>query len=90
MTRDMVQGIVTDYKAGGYDEGQGRRILGLGMPRTPDQASMTFNLEWILEHWFMGKNITIIVNDEEGNPSIEKEDVKLVPEDELAKAYGVV
>ena len=85
MSREMVKGIVTFYK-----DGSGREILGLGMPRAPNQASMTFNLEFILKHYFMGKNITIIENDEEGNPSIEEEDVKKITEEELVKALGVV
>ena len=81
----MVQGIVTTY-----NDGEGREVIALSMPRTPEDASLSFNLKWILKNWFMGKNITIIVNDEDGNPSIENEDASLISDEELAKAYSVV
>ncbi len=85
MTREMVQGIVTYY-----DRVEGNKVLGLGMPRPENEAQMTFNLEWILENWFMGKNITIVVNDEKGDPSIDEKDIQIIREDELAKSLGVV
>ena len=84
MERKMVQGIVSTYL-----DGEGREVIALSMPRTPEDASLSFNLTWILKHWFMGKNITIVVNDEDGNPSIENDDVSLVSDAELAKMYGV-
>ncbi len=85
MGRKMVQGKVTYI-----DLGKDRKVLGLDMPRSPEEASMTFKLESIIEQMFMGQNITIIVNDEEGNPSFENNDISLISADELANNYGVV
>ena len=84
MKRKMVQGKVSYYEIG-----QERKILGLDMLRPPEEATMTFNLEAIIKQLFMGKNITIIVNDENGNPSFENTDVTLISDAELAKLYGV-
>lgn len=83
MERKMVQGKVSYYDIE-------RKILGLDMPRPPESASMTFSLEAIIKKWFMGKNITIVVNDDDGTPSLEKTDVTLISDAELAKNLGVV
>ena len=82
MERKNVQGKVSYYDIE-------RKILGLDMPRPPESASMTFNLEDIIKDLFMGKNITIVVNDEKGNTSIDNNEATFMSGDEVANMYGV-
>jgi len=77
--KKAIKGIV-----GELDLGKGP-FLTLDMPRHPDEASMSFNLEAILRHEFLGK--MILIREDSGE---EPEDLDLLSENDLAKSYGVI
>ena len=81
--KKAIKGII-----GELDLGKGP-FLTLDMPRRPDEASMSFNLEAILRHEFFGKAI-LIVEDFEEEPPDDLKNLDIISEDQLAKDYGVI
>lgn len=81
--KKAVKGII-----GELDLGEGP-FLTLDMPRHPDEARMSFNLEAILRHEFFGKAVLIVEDYEEKIP-IDPKKLNLILADQLAKDIGVV
>ena len=80
--KKAIKGII-----GEIDLGKGP-FLTLDMPRRPDEASMSFNLEAILRREFFGKAV-IILEDLEEIP-VDPKNLDLISAGQLAKDYGVI
>ena len=85
MKTKAVRGIVREL-----DLGKGP-FLTLDMPRKPDEARMSFNLEAILRHYFFGKAIIIIEDEGEEieEASVDLKKLGIISGDKLAEDLGV-
>jgi len=81
--KKAIKGII-----GEIDLGKGP-FLTLDMPRRPDEASMSFNLEAILRREFFGKAVIILEDFEEEIP-VDPKNLDLISAGQLAKDYGVI
>lgn len=81
--KKAVKGIIREL-----DLGQGP-FLTLDMPRHPDEASMSFNLEAILRRDFFGKAVLIIEDSEDEIP-VDSKNLDLISAEQLDKMYGVI